>query len=208
MRAREVLRWILIAVYSVLWAGGILSRILPNIGHPPWAAPLFLLCAAGIVALGTDLNTILVFAGGGFLAEWIGVHTGFPFGRYTYTAALGPGIGGVPAAIACAWVTLLLFARDLARWITVRRWAGAAVGAAVMTSLDLLVDPVATRVLAYWRWDQPGFFFGVPLVNFAGWFGVSALLLSARPCLVNSGRTAIPIGLSVIVFFGAIAVLG
>ena len=33
------------------------------------------------------------FAIGGFLAEVLGVHTGFPFGRYSYSDALGPSAG-------------------------------------------------------------------------------------------------------------------
>jgi putative membrane protein len=208
MRAPEVVRWVLIGVYSVLWAGGILTRILPAIGQPRWAAPVFLLCAAGIAGLSAEFRAVLVFAGGGFLAELIGVHTGFPFGRYSYGAALGPSIGGVPAAIACAWVTLLLFARDAARRITARRWAVVAVGAAIMTSIDLLVDPVATRTLGYWQWDPPGTFLGVPPVNFAGWFGVSALLLAACPYPAGSRRSTVAVGLSVIAFFAAIAALG
>ena len=33
-----------------------------------------------------------------------------------------------------------------------------------------------------WVWDQPGQYFGIPLVNYAGWFLVSALItVIARP---------------------------
>ncbi len=206
MRIGDALQWVLVCAYGVLWAGGVASRWFPmNTPAPSWAAPAFLLAAAAIAALGArEISPIALFAAGGFAAEWIGVHTGWPFGRYAYTAALGPAMGGVPASIACAWLVLLLFARDVGWRVAGHRWTAVATGAATMTALDLLIDPVATRVLRYWEWRQPGAFYGVPLVNFAGWFAISAMLLALAGKPRKPSAAAAAIGVSVAAFFAII----
>src|SRR5262249_2811036 len=78
-------------------------------------------------------------------------------------------------------------------------------GAALMTALDLFVDPVSSRVLLYWHWRQPGFWFGVPLINFVGWFVVSLALLSAAGPPRNSSLVVKAVGISVLVFLAASA---
>ncbi len=198
------------AAYAVLWIGGVYTHCLTRASaEPPWAAPLFLLLAALIATLACgEVAVPAIYAAGGFLAEVVGVHTGFPFGEYVYSSAFGPSVAGVPLAIACAWVVLLLFARDLAGRFARRRWAAVVVGAAMMTMFDLLVDPVATSTLSYWKWRLPGPFFGVPLSNFAGWFGVSALLLAIAPPSRRNSRAVVVLGSSVILFFSLIAAFG
>jgi hypothetical protein len=194
--------------YSVLWIGGVYTYCLvPGTPQPRWAAPAFLWLAAAVAALSCrDMAPALLFAIGGFLAEVLGVHTGFPFGRYSYSNALGPSAAGVPVAIACAWLMLLLFARDLASRTTGQRWRAVATGAVIMTGFDLLIDPVATDILHYWAWEQQGSFFGVPFQNFAGWFAVSALLLAAVPLPQKPSNALAVCGASLIVFFALIAV--
>ena len=115
-------------------------------------------------------------------------------------------MAGVPVAIACAWLVLLLFARDLASRITGQRWRAVATGAAIMTAFDLLIDPVAADILHYWKWEQQGIFFGVPPENFVGWFAVSALLLAAVPPAQKPSNALAACGASLIVFFALIAV--
>ncbi|OHV61385.1 carotenoid biosynthesis protein [Pseudofrankia sp. BMG5.36] len=56
----------------------------------------------------------------GFAAEVVGVHTGWPFGRYSYTGRLGPKIVGVPPLILLAWAMMTYPALLLARWLTDR----------------------------------------------------------------------------------------
>src|ERR1051325_6031880 len=50
--ARDFAVWILAASYVVLWVGGIASRI-AAFAAPAWAAPVFLVLAAAIAALGS-----------------------------------------------------------------------------------------------------------------------------------------------------------
>ena len=51
--------------------------------------------------------------------------------------------------------------------------------AVVATAVDLVLDPAAVN-LGFWQWREPGFFYGVPIVNFMGWLlscFVGALIL-------------------------------
>lgn len=55
-------------------------------------------------------------AGGlGLLAESVGVHSGWPFGDYSYGTALGPKLAGVPVVVPLAWTMMGLPALMLGR---------------------------------------------------------------------------------------------
>ena len=50
------------------------------------------------------------------------------------------------------------------------RWQVPLLAAVIAVSLDLFIDPVAVA-LGYWVWRVPGdVYFGIPLLNFIGWF--------------------------------------
>ncbi len=67
----------------------------------------------------------------GFGAELLGVHTGRPFGAYSYTGKLGPRVGGVPLLAAAAWALMARPAWVAAGWVARRaRGAGGARGGA------------------------------------------------------------------------------
>lgn len=196
MRARDAAQRALAPAYAVMWVGGLATL---GQAQPGWAAPVFLaLAGAEAAAAAGDARAAALFAAGGFVAELIGVHTGLPFGTYEYATRLGPSLWGVPLSIVGAWESLLLLAREIARGRVLA-------GAALMTAFDLLVDPVATRVLHYWQWHQPGSWFGVPLINFVGWFAVSVALLSAAGPPRKPSRVVLAVGSSVLVFLAASA---
>lgn len=111
--------------------------------------------------------------------ENTGVATGFPFGPYHYTDALGPKLGYVPLMIGPAYLGMGYLSWVLATVIVgdVKREADAAqtlvtplIGAFVMVLWDLSMDPMASTVAQWWIWEQGGGFFGVPLQNFLGWY--------------------------------------
>jgi len=133
----------------------------------------------------------------GFAAEAVGVASGFPFGRYHYTATLFPLVLGVPVVMTAAWLVLFAYVRQMAR--------SPLVAAAWMTAIDFVIDPLATKTLNYWAWDNTGPYYGIPWTNFAGWFLVSLVLfaLARRPATPNP-RTSW-LGLSVVAFFTVIA---
>ena len=133
----------------------------------------------------------------GFLAELIGVHAGYPFGPYRYTDILRPVVGGVPLVVAGAWMVLFAYVSQMR--------VHPALAALWMTAIDLIIDPLASNELAYWRWLVDGPYFGVPLINFAGWFAVSLIIFYALRAPPPRSPSIQMLGRSVIFFFAAIA---
>lgn len=202
MKPFDVTKVALTAFYAALWLGGVASYLFLN-GPPAgseWTAPVFLAVAGALAVLFSpreDLPILLLSGVVGFVAEALGTATGFPFGRYRYTAALYPQIQGVPLVLAAAWLVLFAYVRQLVR--------SPLATAAWITAIDLVVDPLAAGRLGFWRWEQPGIYYGIPWTNFAGWFGVSLLLfLLARKPAALEPRVCW-LGLSVVVFFTVIA---
>ena len=131
--------------------------------------------------------TVLVGAWG---VETLGSATSFPFGAYDYTDSLQPQLAGVPLVIPLAWFMMLVPAWAVAEAILARpqerlgRWYAplhAAVAGAAFTVWDLYLDPqMVAREL--WIWDNPQGYFGVPWINFVGWWLAGSLLtLLIRP---------------------------
>jgi lycopene cyclase domain-containing protein len=119
-----------------------------------------------------------------WLVEAIGAATGFPFGRYSYTSALGPQLAGVPLVIPLAWLMLLPPAWAVAdavlspwrsRLGSWYRLTFAILAGLAITAWDLYLDPqMVARGL--WVWENPAGYFGIPWSNYLGWLGASALL--------------------------------
>jgi putative membrane protein len=108
--------------------------------------------------------------------ESIGVATGLVYGPYHYSLKLGPlFLGLVPLLIPVAWFMMMYPSYVIADRL-VPTWgsgryilAVAALGGLVMTSWDLVMDPVMVRG-GHWIWDVDGAYFGIPLQNFWGWW--------------------------------------
>lgn len=108
-----------------------------------------------------------------FCLEAFGTATGFPFGAYHYLGTLGHLFWRVPYTIVFAWIgvltnTILISTQSsrILRALEVGFW---------VVLLDLVLDPVAF-VKHFWIWETKGFYYGVPLENYFGWFGAAALL--------------------------------
>ncbi|HQK94104.1 MAG TPA: carotenoid biosynthesis protein [Armatimonadota bacterium] len=115
--------------------------------------------------------------GGG--SEWLSLTTGLPFGRYSYTALLGPMLwGGLPALIPLAWFTLCASALLLGHRLVDRPVLVVAGAALLVTLHDLVLDPAMTTGLAAWQWHDGGAYYGIPLTNFLAWSAVSALIVA------------------------------
>lgn len=109
--------------------------------------------------------------------ESIGVATGRVYGKYHYTARLGPKfLGLVPYLIPAAWFMMIypsfVIAERLApaggkAWQ--RKLGIAALGGIIMTAWDLGMDPLMVAG-GHWVWDEPGSYFGVPVQNYWGWW--------------------------------------
>ena len=114
-------------------------------------------------------------------AELLGTQTGFPFGGYGYTPSLGPRwFGHVPILIPLSWFCMAVPAYIVAsRLAPDKAWMRIVFASALLTSWDLALDPAMSFVTSYWIWQEPGIYYGMPLVNLLGWFGTGVLIAFA-----------------------------
>lgn len=210
MKAPEAIRVILAFAYGLLWVGGIVSYVF--MGGPPegtgWTAPMYLALAGALVFAFTgvkDWAWLVVGAGIGFLSELSGVAFGVPYSSYGYTDVLGPKLAGVPLVLTTAWLVLLAYVQHRTISLKLPAFARPIIAALWMTAIDLVIDPLAAGPLGYWQWEGGGAYFGIPWMNFLGWFVTSLLIFIAVPRSFKPHVATRVLGASVIVFFGVIA---
>lgn len=126
-----------------------------------WRAALTLFVISFIVSLGF---------------ESLGVATGWVYGPYHYTEKLGPRfLGLVPYLIPAAWFMMMYPSLVIAERIVgpgqawKRGLLVAALGGLIMTSWDVVMDPMMVRG-GHWIWEVEGPYFGIPLQNYWGWW--------------------------------------
>lgn len=172
---------------------------------------VFAFLAAFLVLAGRDLGgrRALGWLGWGwavaFAAEYASTRVGFPFGLYHYTGETWGRelfISNVPFFDPLSFPFLAYASYCLARW-TLGRGGGsaAALAGALMMLADVVIDPLAVlgerwflgRLFYY---AETGFYFGVPLSNFAGWFLVGWAIVGGYAWAVRRARRpeASPLG--------------
>ncbi len=127
------------------------------------------------------IRNIIAFAAITFIVSWclesLSIATGFPFGNYYYTG-IGK-IGEVPWVIMPAYLSTGYLAWMIAHILTGHFESALSrkdvllipfIGAFVMVMWDLVMDPIHSTIRHEWIWVNGGFYFGVPITNFAGWF--------------------------------------
>lgn len=121
--------------------------------------------------------------------EHVGTTTGWPFGRYHYTAALQPKIVGVPVLVPMAWLAMAVPAREAAHAALgdhSTRTTRIVAGAATLTAWDLFLDPQMVGE-GYWRWARSGAYRGIPLSNYLGWFATSLAVMAVLEIALPPG---------------------
>jgi putative membrane protein len=104
----------------------------------------------------------------GYIIESIGVLTCFPYGCFWYSEQLGIKLFDiVPLMLAFTRPPLVLWIWSYVKnifWHWWKMWLAGWIG---LVFIDLILDPIAVMI---WLWSYPGwgFWFGVPLSNFAG----------------------------------------
>jgi uncharacterized membrane protein len=183
-RASEILLWLLVAVYAV-------ATLLPSFF--PSALSLdaqlgvivFLPLAFAVIhgavrygVAGVAVFLILCF-GVSNAFENLGVVTGFPFGHYVYTDAMGPKLFVVPLLIGPAyfgagytsWVLASILLGDIDRRPDRLSLVTTPIVAAfIMVGWDVCFDPGSSTLGHLWIWRNGGGYFGVPLTNYLGWY--------------------------------------
>lgn len=109
----------------------------------------------------------------GFGIEVLGVNTGAIFGHYQYDYVFGYKVFGTPLLIGVNWLLTAYCCGTAANWFFQKSHpvVVAMVGAACMTGLDMLVEPVAMRY-GFWSWAGDV----VPIQNYIAWFATGFVL--------------------------------
>jgi lycopene beta-cyclase len=173
----------LLAMPVMLWAAGQPSLIAGVILGVLFQATLVILFVAQFAGVRRATLVVITVAAAAWASEVLGSKTAIPFGAYHYTESLQPQLLGVPLLIPLAWLMMLPPSWAVAQRLTGRHTGPAfvAVSALAFAAWDLFLDPQMVR-WGLWTWDAPGAYFGIPLVNFAGWLLVSALITAlVRP---------------------------
>ncbi len=161
-----------------------------------------------------------------FVCEYTSTRVGIPFGFYYYTGStVGDElyIANVPFMESLSFTFLLFASYCLALVFLLpsvspsdhyrlelildpkirTSWASLLLTATFLTFIDVIIDPVALRgdrwfLGRIYGYPDPGLYFGIPLMNFAGWAVVGLIALSGYfyadrrlPPLSNSGRVAV-----------------
>lgn len=100
----------------------------------------------------------------GFITEALGVNFGLIYGSYAYGENLGFKVFGVPLMICVNWAVLTVVTADIAKHLIKNIWFSAFIGAALMTSLDLIIEVSAPR-FDFWEFEGGV----VPIQNYVGW---------------------------------------
>lgn len=142
------------------------------------AAAMYLhaLLAFGPRYANTYLAIVLTF---GLSLEILGLHTGWPFGEYSYSPSLGAQVFGVPIVVPFAWAMIAHPTLCAARRIS-NSWAFFIGGFGLM-AYDLFLDPLMVSA-GRWKWNFTGshvpFTPDVPLSNTFGWLLAGMALIA------------------------------
>jgi putative membrane protein len=177
------------ALLWVLAAASVMSHIAIIVFHLPQAVggamiasslTLFgLLHGASSYGWRGILFFLVVCLGVSNAFENLSIITGFPFGWYHYSNALGPKLFLVPLLIGPSYFGVGYLSWTLARAILGDQdtklagllwFATPVIASFIMVSWDLTIDPRMSTIGGSWVWHNGGSYFGVPLSNFLGWY--------------------------------------
>ena len=131
---------------------------------------LVVLIAPGLKRLRFYLFVLFVFLIG-YGVEWIGVHTHYLFGIYSYGKNLGFKLSGIPLIIGINWVVLILVTHSISLKFLNHNIFTPVLAAIFMVGLDILIEPVAIKS-DYWSWFENH----IPVFNYVCWFFISLII--------------------------------
>jgi putative membrane protein len=156
----------------LFYAIGAVGLLIPSVrSYYHVLTPLALLLGIGVLLIyhgrwrTKECLAGLLIVALGFLVEAIAVHTGFPFGRYSYGDSLGPKWLGVPFLIGINWFYLAYVSVSIAgRWVryALPAWV---LAPTLMLGYDLLLERAAP-VMDMWHWAGER----VPFQNYLAWW--------------------------------------
>jgi uncharacterized membrane protein len=153
-----------------------------------------------------------------WLAEECSIHTGFPFGHYYYSDALGKKLDVVPVLLGLNYFWLLVFPTYfISNLIAQGTFFGAGkglgkllftalIGSILISGMDMAIDPLDATRLHEWVWTKNNYtgYYGIPYCNYIGYvivmtplffiYGLADRKFGAKPLgPINVGIAAIPL---------------
>ncbi len=122
-----------------------------------------------------------------YVIEFIGIQTGFPYGEFSYGVELGPMVYGIPVGLPVFFIPLVLNSVLFISLFEVKGFVKNVFGSlAALLAVDSVLDPAAVS-LGIWNYSG-GFFYGVPLSNFAGWILSGTVSILVLKSALDTGR--------------------
>lgn len=198
-------QWVLLAIIVIFHTVGFVGLQSTSREYFLSLSPLNLLLSFSCLVLSFQHFTrrlflaILVVGIVGFSAEYIGVHTQLLFGDYQYGKNLGFKLVEIPLVIAVNWAMLSFSALAIVFSLLVPLVVKALLSAALMTFLDVLIEPVAITS-DFWSWAN-GI---IPMYNYVCWFVLSFFLhfWLLKRGVVEQNTVGIGLYVVLVLFFG------
>lgn len=144
--------------------------------------------------------TMLIVFLVGMSSEIIGVQTGYLFGHYHYTSALGIQVWGVPVLIGITWASTAYACNTVAIEIfKTNKIFSIILAGLLMVAFDMVLEKFATAV-PLWQWDNGV----IPIYNYVCWFfigGAISAFLQYRK-MIDQNPVGLYYLLTQVVFFG------
>ena len=215
-------RSLITIAFSIVIIGGFIVAEVPISKQPQWVAILFV----GLLALPTWIGLLkkcgwkkgstllLALSMVACILEGIALKTGFPYGHFIYHYTAGFKLFElIPLTVPLAWTTIVIGSYAITSERGLKRAFPAIISIIVcLLVIDLLMDPVMVS-LQIWTWIRPGWYYGVPVVNYLGWIGsgaIGASLIYIGTKDSNSSKKyngLIALGLYLFIFFWLVIAL-
>lgn len=111
--------------------------------------------------------------------EGLAILTGVPYGYFRYSERMGFLLYDmVPLSLAFGYLPILLGSITVASQIdSYSRFRFTVIGTIINLLIDLVLDPASVSN-EFWFWKNPGWYYGVPIVNYIGWIFTGFLYIS------------------------------
>lgn len=195
IKGQSLFSWIALIFYGVGLTGMIIA---PESFIPLSAMNLLLMVSLLFLDGLTVIKGVIFFlvAVLGWGIEWVGVHTGMPFGIYQYGNGLGWKLDDIPLIIGGNWVLMSWMSVESIRWAFPEwtKWKWAWASALIMVIMDVLMEPVAPT-MDYWMFQLNW----VPIQNYLAW-GWLGLIFSFAMTFIPKSKSYFPVLLAGIQF--------
>jgi putative membrane protein len=192
----QALLWLLVAIYAAARLTQAFPERLPMLAIAALHVlpPLTFAMLHGWQSYGLRAMAVfflLCFAVG-MAFEHLSIFTGFPFGHYHFTSAMGPKLFEVPVLLGLAYIGMGYLSWTLGGIIVGNGlFARPFISGFIMVAWDLAMDPIWANFAKAWLWRDGGAYFGVPLSNFFGWYLTIYVIYQSFAFYVRGTRPAV-----------------